>query len=53
MHELSGSTALLDLGVRGDLELLRRIVALDDRLVAAPAGRNTAMQESPDFVWRP
>ena len=36
LRELSGSTALLDLGVRGDLELLRRIVALDGRLVPAP-----------------
>ncbi len=54
LRELSGSTALLDLGVRGDLELLRRIVALDGRLVPAPhAEATTAMQESPDFVWQP
>jgi hypothetical protein len=54
LRELSGSTALLDLGVRGDLELLRRIVALDGRLVpAARAEAPTATQESPDFVWQP
>ncbi len=54
LRELSGSTALLDLGVRGDLELLRRIVALDGRLVAAPrADPSTTPQESPDFVWQP
>ena len=54
LQELSGSTALLDLGVRGDLELLRRIFALDGRLV--PAVRTepaTTEQELPDFVWQP
>ncbi len=54
LRELSGSTALFDLGVRGDLELLRRIFALDGRLAPAPRGEAaTARQESPDFVWQP
>ncbi|MDH4310828.1 MAG: DUF2066 domain-containing protein [Gammaproteobacteria bacterium] len=54
LRELSGSTALFDLGVRGDLELLRRIFALDGRLAPAPRTEAaTARQESPDFVWQP
>jgi hypothetical protein len=54
LHELSGSTALLDLSVRGDLELLRRIFALDGRLVPAPrTDATSASQETPDFVWQP
>jgi len=54
LRELSGSTVLLDLSVRGDLELLRRIFALDGRLT--PAARTeaaTTTQEAPDFVWQP
>jgi hypothetical protein len=54
LRELSGSTALLDLGVRGDLELLRRIFALDGRLKPAPRTEPaTNRQEAPDFVWQP
>jgi hypothetical protein len=54
LRELSGSKALFDLGVRGDLELLRRIFALDGRLTPAPrAEAATTGQESPDFVWQP
>jgi len=53
LRELSGSTALLDLGVRGDLELLRRIFALDGRLAPAPRTEPaTTRQEAPDFVWQ-
>jgi uncharacterized protein len=54
LRELSGSSALFDLTVRGDLELLRRIFALDGRLM--PAARTeaaTTTQETPDFVWQP
>ncbi len=52
LRELSGSTAQFDLSVRGDLELLRRVVALDGRL--APAARaEGAVGESPDFTWQP
>jgi uncharacterized protein len=54
LRELSGSTALFELGVRGDLELLRRIFALDGRLTPAPrAEPAAAAQEAPDFVWQP
>lgn len=54
LRELSGSTALFDLDVRGDLELLRRILALDGRLTPAPRTEAAAArQESPDFVWQP
>jgi hypothetical protein len=49
---LSGDSARLALAVRGDLELLRRIFALDGRLVPAaqddPTGAATA-----DFTWQP
>jgi hypothetical protein len=45
---------LFDLGVRGDLELLRRIFALDGRLKPAPRTEPaTNRQEAPDFVWQP
>jgi uncharacterized protein len=54
LRELTGSTALFDLGVRGDLELLRRIFALDGRLTPAPRTEAApTRQESPDFVWQP
>jgi hypothetical protein len=54
LRELAGSTALFDLGVRGDLELLRRIFALDGRLTPAPRTEAaTNGQEAPDFVWQP
>ena len=54
LRELSGSTVLLDLSLRGDLELLRRIFALDGRLTPAPRTEPaTNRQEAPDFVWQP
>jgi hypothetical protein len=54
LRELSGSTVLLDLGVRGDLELLRRIFALDGRLTPAVRTESgTVLQEAPDFIWQP
>ena len=53
LHELSGSTVLLDLSVRGDLELLRRIFALDGRLTPAARTEAATTQEAPDFVWQP
>lgn len=51
--EMAGGVVTLDLLVRGDLELLRRIVALDDRLQAraqAPAEEGGA---AVDFVFQP
>ena len=53
LRELSGSTVLLELGVRGDLELLRRIFGLDGRLRPAPRTEAATTQEAPDFVWQP
>ena len=53
LRQLSGSSALLDLSVRGDLELLRRIFALDGRLKPAARTEATTTQEAPDFVWQP
>jgi hypothetical protein len=52
VRELAGDTVSLDLSVRGDLELLRRIFALDSKLVAA-ARDDAAAAAAPDFVWQP
>lgn len=52
VRELAGDTVLFELAVRGDLELLRRIFALDSRLVAAPRSEPAAAT-APDFLWRP
>lgn len=51
LRGLAGSAVQFDLDVRGDLELLRRIIALDGRLVPAPAPG--AASEAPDFLWQP
>lgn len=53
LRELSGDTAQFDLAVRGDLELLRRIAALDGRLVPAPRAEGAAPAGAPDFLWQP
>jgi hypothetical protein len=50
LRSLAGSTAQFDLEVRGDLELLRRIVALDGRLQPAAPGETPA--ETPEFTWQ-
>ncbi|HEX9207495.1 MAG TPA: DUF2066 domain-containing protein [Steroidobacteraceae bacterium] len=52
VRELAGDTVQFDLEVRGDLELLRRIFALDSRLVAAPPAAPPATN-APDFLWQP
>jgi hypothetical protein len=52
LRALSGSAAQFDLEVRGDLELLRRIVALDGRLAPAPRSASPTA-DAPDFVWQP
>jgi hypothetical protein len=52
VRELAGDTVLLELAVRGDLELLRRIFALDSRLAAAPPTEPPAAL-APDFLWQP
>jgi hypothetical protein len=50
--ELVGDGVRLDLAVRGDLELLRRIFALDTHLVPAPRSAAGSPQ-GPDFLWEP
>jgi hypothetical protein len=50
LRMLSGSTAQLALEVRGDLELLRRIVALDGRL--QPLAQGDASGEVAEFTWQ-
>jgi hypothetical protein len=49
LRTLAGSTAQFDLDVRGDLELLQRIVALDGRLQRVAQG-DTDVAE---FTWQP
>lgn len=52
LRALAGSSAQFDLEVRGDLELLRRIVALDGRLLPAAQG-DSAPDGAADFTWQP
>jgi uncharacterized protein len=53
VDELAGDTVQLRLELRGDVELLRRIVALDStHLQAVPSG-GTAPGDAPDFIWQP
>jgi hypothetical protein len=51
VRELAGDTVLVELAVRGDLELLRRIFALDSRLAPAPRAEPPAA-DAPDFLWQ-
>jgi uncharacterized protein len=48
VRELSGDTLRLQLGVRGDLDLLRRIFTLDGRMRSAASETAGA----PDFDWQ-
>jgi hypothetical protein len=50
--ELVGDAVRLDLTVRGDMDLLRRIFALDTHMVPAPRGAAGSPQ-GPDFLWEP
>jgi hypothetical protein len=51
-EEFSDDVVRLRMTLRGDLELLRRIAALDARLVSAPRSSQPVV-DAPDFVWRP
>jgi hypothetical protein len=52
VEELSGTTVRLSLAMRGDLELLRRIAALEAHL--QPAARTDAASGvAVDFLWQP
>ena len=55
VDEFAGDTVQLRVGLRGDLGLLRRIVALDaEHLAAADSpGTMTTGTTAPDFIWRP
>jgi hypothetical protein len=53
VRQFAGDTASFQLGVRGDLELLRRIFALDGRLVPAPRGETVDDPSAADFAWQP
>ena len=52
-EELSDDAVRLRLTLRGDLELLRRIAALDARLVSRRRGRRSPSTDAPDFLWQP
>jgi hypothetical protein len=52
VKQFAGDSASLQLGVRGDLELLRRIFALEGRLAPAERGE-TADTPGADFAWQP
>lgn len=52
VDEVSGSTVRLNVALRGDLELLKRIAALDARLTAAKPDP-AAGGEGVDFTWQP
>ena len=55
VREFANDGVTFDLGVRGDLDLLQKIFALDARVVPAP--RAVASEGSPaaqtEFLWRP
>jgi hypothetical protein len=51
--ELAGDTVRLNLALRGDLDLLRRIAALDTHLQAGVRPETPAGGEGTDFTWQP
>lgn len=51
LRGLSGSTAQFTLDLRGDLDLLRRIFALDGRL--QPGVQGDAAGDATEFTWQP
>jgi hypothetical protein len=51
LRALVGDSAQFDVTLRGDAELLRRIVALDGRLLPAVPGDGAA--EDASFTWQP
>jgi len=53
VEELSGSNVCLKLSVRGDLDLLRRIAALDTHLQTGAKGGGAPGSEGTDFTWQP
>ena len=53
VDELSGGTVRLKLSLRGDVELLRRIAALDAHLVATARAEAADADAGTDFTWQP
>lgn len=53
VEELAGETVRLKLSLRGDVELLRRIAALDTHLQAGARATGTPGTEGTDFTWQP
>lgn len=51
VQEFAGDSARFELAVRGDLELLRRVFALDGRLAGAPP-TEPADASAADFTWQ-
>jgi hypothetical protein len=53
VEEMAGGVVTLRLAVRGDLELLRRISAMDDRLQAGIPGGAEGGAAAVDFTFKP
>ncbi|HEX7375179.1 MAG TPA: DUF2066 domain-containing protein [Steroidobacteraceae bacterium] len=53
VDEAAGSTVRLELGLRGDLELLKRIAALDTHLTAGARPDAATGEQGADFTWQP
>ncbi len=53
VDEVAGDTVRLGLTLRGDLDLLARVAALDARLRAGPAPEAAAGGAGTDFTWQP
>lgn len=53
VDELTGATVRLQLSLRGDVELLRRIAALDTHLRAGVRAAEPPGAEGTDFTWQP
>jgi hypothetical protein len=53
VDEMTGEAVRLKLSLRGDVELLRRIAALDTRLQAGVRATGTPGAEGTDFTWQP
>jgi len=53
VDELGGGTVRLKLSLRGDVELLRRIAALDAHLVATARAEAADADAGTDFTWQP
>jgi hypothetical protein len=51
--EMAGGVVTLKLAVRGDLDLLRRIAAMDDRLQPGVAGSAEEGTAPVDFTFKP